>query len=127
MPLYNVASTSSALGIPQKWLDNLLSHNKIEGVEQARQGVKRRLSIEAVSVVAISYQMVEAMGIPIGKAVSLAEQLIWSPDGAITIADTITVRIDRARLQQEIIHALEQVVEVIPTPARGRPPMLHRP
>ena len=95
MPLYNISTTSAALGIPSKWLDNLLSHNKIDGVEQAKQGVKRRLSLEAVAVIAVTYRLSEATNIPIGRAVALAERLIWSPEHSITIADTVTFTIDR--------------------------------
>ena len=121
MPLYNIASTSAALSIPLKWLDNLLSHNKIDGVEQARQGVKRRLSIEAVAVVEISYRMVEATSMPIGQAVALAERLIWSPGNVVKIADIVTMSINREALEKALLHELELAVEVTPAPARGRP------
>jgi hypothetical protein len=121
MPLYNISTTSTALGIPSKWLDNLLSHNKIDGVEQAKQGVQRRLSLEAVTVIAVTHRLVEGTGIPVGRAVALAERLFLTPGHSITIADTVTFTIDRTRLEKTIFHELERAVEVTPLPARGRP------
>jgi hypothetical protein len=44
--VYTIATAALALNISTKWLDNILSHNKILGVRQNRQGVARRFSIE---------------------------------------------------------------------------------
>jgi hypothetical protein len=121
MPLYNTSSTATALGIPQKWLDNLLSHNKIEGVYQARQGVSRRLSVEAIAVIAIAYRLSESANIPVSNGVILAERLFYSPQHSIPLSDGITLTLDRHKLEEEVLQGLAHAVEVTPLPARGRP------
>jgi hypothetical protein len=121
MPFYNTASTSASLGISQKWLDNLLSHNKIDGVEQTRQGVSRRLSIEAIVIIAVTHRLVKAANIPVGQAIELAERLIVSPSHSVIIADDIMISINRGQLEKSILEGLERAIEVTPLPARGRP------
>ena len=121
MPFYNTSSTATALGISQKWLDNLLSHNKIEGVYQARQGVARRLSVEAIANIAVTYQLAESAGLPVMKAVALAEQLFISPENSVALSRTITLTLDRSELERSVSRELAQAVEVTPLPARGRP------
>jgi hypothetical protein len=121
MPSYNTSSTATALGISQKWLDNLLSHNKIEGVYQAKQGVARRLSMEAITTIAVTYQLTESIGLPVAQAVRLAEQLFASPDNSVVLSDAITLAIDRTQVELSVSQRLAHAVEVTPIPARGRP------
>jgi len=121
MPLYNTASTASALQVSHKWLDNLLSHNKISGVQQARQGVPRRVSIDAVMVVAIAKTLTESAGIATPAAVELASQLVTSPTGTVTLPNTVTLSVDLDALRHAILDRLAHAVEVTPHRVRGRP------
>jgi hypothetical protein len=121
MPLYNTASTATALEIPAKWLDNLLSHNKIAGVQQARQGIPRRVSIEAVMVVALTKTLTESVKLPTPSAINLANQLINSPTGTVRLSPTLTVTIDANSLRESTLNRLAHAVEVTPHPTRGRP------
>src|SRR5580704_4395697 len=100
MPFYNTSSTATALGISPKWLDNLLSHNKIEGVYQAKQGVARRLSVEAIATIAVTYQLAESVGLPVAQAVGLAEQLFASPQNSVTLSEAITLTLDRNEVER---------------------------
>jgi len=121
MPFYNTASTAAALDVSQKWVDNLLSHNKLAGVQQARQGVPRRVSIEAIVVMAVAKQLNEAMGLSIPAALSLAEQLTVAPHGRLMLAPAIELSVDLETLSKELRDQLAHVVEVTPHPQRGRP------
>src|SRR5690348_6151324 len=128
MPLYNTATVATALHVPAKWLDNLLSHNKVDGVSGGRQGVRRRLSAEAVRLVAIVKELTNTAGVSVPAAVRIASLAVSAPpsDAAgqtrrIPLSPSMTLEIDLAALDREIHAGLVHAVEVTPHPARGRP------
>lgn len=125
---YSVATAALALGIESKWLDNLLSHNRVDGVTQARQGVLRRLGPGAMHVIATVHGLNRELQIPVGAALRLAHELWRSPRNADP-ADTATVRngelelhLSRAELRTRVAEAVAEALEMAPRPKRGRPP-----
>jgi hypothetical protein len=121
MPSYNTASTATALHVSHKWLDNLLSHNKIAGVSQERQGISRRVSIEAVMVIALTKTLTQTAGLSTQPAVKLAEQLIQSQSGTVHLSPTVSIVVDVQALRHQTLTNLAHAVEVTPHPTRGRP------
>lgn len=121
MPLYNTATTATALEVPPKWLDNLLSHNKIDGVTSKRQGVARRLSLSAVERVAIVRDLSFTLGLSAVAALRVAEHLLQEPGRSYAISPSVTLSLDVAALSREIAGRLAHAVEVAPHPLRGRP------
>ncbi|MGK2936162.1 MAG: hypothetical protein ACSLFE_13100 [Gemmatimonadaceae bacterium] len=125
---YSVATAALALGIESKWLDNLLSHNRVDGVTQARQGVSRRLGPGALHVIATVHRLNRELQIPVGAALRLAHELWRSPRNADP-ADIATVRsgelelhLDRAGVRAHVAAAVAEALEMAPRPKRGRPP-----
>jgi hypothetical protein len=131
MPLYNTATVATALGTSLKWLDNLLSHNKIDGVMSGRQGVRRRLSTDAVRTVALARELIDHVGLPAPAAVKLAESVLSSQAGAIgggvrrQLSPALAVEVDLTALDREVRAGLAHAVEVTPHPVRGRPRSRH--
>ena len=129
MPLYNTATVAAALGVPPKWLDNLLSHNKIDGVSGGRQGVQRRLSADAVRVVALAKELIEHAALSAPAAVGIAAILVADTitDGRIAsrqpvrLSPSVWIELDVGALEREISAGLAHAVEVTPHPRRGRP------
>jgi hypothetical protein len=128
MPLYDSATVATALDIPAKWLDNLLSHNKIDGVSAGRQGVRRRLSAESVRIVAVIRELTIDAGIPVPVAARIAAAALGghAPGAAgstcrVALSRAVAIEIDLAALDREIRAGLVHAVEVTPHPARGRP------
>ena len=74
--LYTVATAALAIGMPIKWVDNVLSHNKLIGIRQDRQGVARRLSIEGLLVLALTALLIEELGLSTAKAIVAAEGMV---------------------------------------------------
>lgn len=118
---YTIATAALALGVPAKWLDNTLSHFRIAGVRQERQGVARRLSIEALLTLAASTLLTRELGIPLGRALEVAENLL-AQHGRILIGDRLQISTDLAAMRADLLQRLEHAVEVAPLPRRGRPP-----
>lgn len=121
MPLYNTATAAAALGVSPKWLDNLLSHNKIDGVLSKRQGVARRLSRSAVELVAIVRDLSTALGLSTAAALRVAEHLLQEPGRKYAISPSVTLSLDIAALNIEVAGRLAHAVEMAPHPVRGRP------
>lgn len=129
MPLYNTATVATALGAPPKWLDNLLSHNKIDGVSGGRQGVQRRLSADAVRVVALAKELMEYAALSAPAAVAIAAMLVAKTDPdrhtasrqPLRLSPSVWIELDVGALEREISTGLAHAVEVTPHPRRGRP------
>jgi hypothetical protein len=121
MPLYNCSSTAAALGVSAKWLDNILSHNDIDGVSRARQGVPRRLSSEAIMTIAIANELNSTAAVPIATALPLAARLLSNTDHTVQIGAGLTLTLDAMAVRTAMMHRLAHAVEVTPTPPRGRP------
>ena len=118
---YTIATAALALGTSVKWLDNVLSHNRVLGVTQERQGISRRLTVEGLLVLALALLLIQELGLPMPKAIALAEQLARNEGRYIAERD-LSLGLDLASFRARLLESLENAVEVAPIPRRGRPP-----
>jgi hypothetical protein len=117
---YNTSTVAAALQCSSKWLDNLLSHHSVAGVEHTRQGVARRISHEAVLVIHIAKTLVDQLNLPLGAALPIAEQM--ASGGPLRLAEGISLQLERPRAEQELAELLFNGVQAAPPKRRGRPP-----
>ena len=124
MRAYTVAAVAVALKMPVKWVDNVLSHNKVRGVAQARQGVARRLTPQAVTILEIALQLVRATSLPVSRALEVAHKVaeLGGSAAPVYLSRTVTIVVDVAAITVETSGRLAQAVEIAPRPRRGRPP-----
>ena len=118
---YTVATAAFALKTSAKWVDNALSHHRVAGVVQERQGVARRLTLEALLILALTLVFLRDSGSTLSHAISLAQRLIAS-GGTITLSHGLKVELDLEAFKDHMLTNLEYAVEVAPLPRRGRPP-----
>ena len=118
---YTIATAALALDMPAKWLDNTLSHIKILGVRQEKQGVARRITIDGLLVLSISALLIDELGLSLSRAARIAETLA-SSNGLYTSPGGVAIQLDLERLRFRLLERLEHAVEVAPIPKRGRPP-----
>ena len=118
---YTLATAALALGVTTKWLDNTLSHFRVQGVFQARQGVARRLPIESLALISIALDLIADLDIPVARALDLANRLAAS-GGKLTLPSGATIEVDLRSISESLLQRLEHAVEVAPLPRRGRPP-----
>jgi hypothetical protein len=120
---YTVAATAVALGVPPKWVDNVLSHHQVPGVLQERQGIARRVTPEAVLVLDIALKLVDSLALPLPDALKTAQRLVAARESGIELpgVTSIHLRADVKNLTDDLIIRLERAVEITPTPRRGRP------
>ena len=119
---YDVAAAALTLDVPIKWVDNLLSRHRIPGVEQARQGVTRRLSQHAITSIALVWILCEELGLPVGRAVHLAVRMTTTEDATLTFGEgSLVLGFDRATVARRLAVRVADAVESAPRRPRGRP------
>ncbi|HTF38264.1 MAG TPA: hypothetical protein VK651_08140 [Blastocatellia bacterium] len=118
---YTIATAALTLEIPVKWLDNTLSHIKIAGVRQEKQGVARRITIEGLLVLSIAALLINELGLSLSRAARMAETLA-SNNGVYASPGGVGIQLDLEGLRFKLLKRLEHAVEVAPIPKRGRPP-----
>jgi hypothetical protein len=118
---YTIATAALTLEMPAKWLDNTLSHIKIPGVHQEKQGVARRITIDGLLVLSIAALLINEFGFSLSRAIGMAETLA-SNNGLYTSPGGVGIQLDLDGLRFKLLERLEHAVEVAPIPKRGRPP-----
>lgn len=123
MRAYTVAATAVTLGVPKKWVDNVLSHHQVDGVIQERQGVVRRVTPIGLLNLEIALRLNRAMAIPVKTALGLAARLVKAEGGEVTLEGDQGVRLwmDVQSLSKALRSRLDRALEITPTPRRGRP------
>lgn len=124
MRAYTVAAVAVTLKVPAKWIDNVLSHHSVLGVLQARQGVARRLSPQAVTVLAIALQLVRSASLPLSRALGIAHEVVRTdtPEARVQLSRSVTLVVDTSAIRMDTSARLAHAVEIAPKPRRGRPP-----
>ena len=118
---YTVATAALALDVPAKWVDNILSHHAVLGVDQQRQGVARKLSIDGLLVLALTTFLIQELGAPTPKAIGIAEVLLRNA-GRYQSPRGLSLTLNLSAFQTSLFEHLENAVEMAPVPRRGRPP-----
>ncbi|HWH51256.1 MAG TPA: hypothetical protein VN651_06905 [Gemmatimonadaceae bacterium] len=122
MRSYHVEIAALAADTDQKWVDNLLSHFAIPGVESARQGVARRISQRGLEHITLVRRIARDLGLPVARAVDLAIRLLENPSGSIEVARSIQLRLDRAAFEAELSGLVADAAERSTPARRGRRP-----
>jgi hypothetical protein len=118
---YTITTAALALRMPLKWLDNTLSHHKVSGIQQQRQGVARRLTIDGLLTLAVAIVLINDLAIPLLGALQIADKLIRN-GGRYTSAEGVDLQLHLETLKARLFERLENAVEIAPVPKRGRPP-----
>ena len=124
MRAYTVTTVAITLQVPTKWLDNILSHHKVPGVTQGTQGIARRLTPEAVTVLEITLMLCRSLAIPAPRSLQIATRLLLEGGATARYSadDTLAVVTNVEAIRADIARRLADAVESAPRPRRGRPP-----
>ena len=117
---YTIATAALTLGTSIKWLDNVLSHNRVSGIARGRQGISRRLTIEGLLGLALAVLLIRELGLPTAKAITVAENLAKS-EGRYIAPQGLVLSLDLSSFRASLLDRLESAVEIAPVPMRGRP------
>lgn len=122
MRSYHVEVAALAADADQKWVDNLLSHFALPGVESGRQGIARRISQGGLEHIALVRLIARDVGLPLARAVDLAVRALAHPDGLVELAGAVQLRLDRAVFEAEITRRVADAAERSTPARRGRRP-----
>jgi hypothetical protein len=118
---YSVAITALAIGAPQKWVDNVLSHFPVPQVDMERRGVARRIPHPALLQLALTRELHTGFAMSVRDALMLAGELLAIGDGSVHRGGHVRVTCDRAALELVVRDRLRDALEFAPAPRRGRP------
>jgi len=118
---YTIATAALTLRVEAKWLDNTLSHIRVPGVKQERQGVARRITIDGMLILGIAALLIHELSMPLAVAIGIAQGLARN-GGEHTTREGVWIRLNLERLRSTLLERLETAVEIAPLPRRGRPP-----
>ena len=99
----------------------MLSHNRVSGVEQERQGVARRLAVEGLLILALAVLLIQEFELTTPMAIGVAEDLARN-EGRHIARQGLNLALDLAAFRLQLLERLENAVEIAPVPKRGRPP-----
>ncbi len=119
---YHVDIAGYAAQVDRKWVDNVLSHFQLPGVEQGRRGSARRVTQAGVYHIALVRMIAQELGVPLKTSVALATALMRNDAPEVHIAGSLTLRFDRERFQHRVDERVAEAVEAIVPARRGRPP-----
>ena len=120
MRSYDVTATALALGVPSKWVDNVLSHHRVPGVAQSRQGVRRRLAPDSVLTLGVALELIETLAMPAARAISVAAETV-ATRAPVRVGKLVELTIDLERVEREMAQRLASAAEAAPPRRRGRP------
>lgn len=120
MRSYDVTAAALALGVPAKWIDNVLSHHRVAGVVQSRQGVRRRLGPDAVLVLAVALELVDGLHLPLARALAVSAESVASR-GPVHAGAHVSLGVDLRRVERDVTERLAAAAEAAPVRPRGRP------
>ena len=119
---YHIDVAAVAADADRKWVDNLLSRFAISGVESARRGVARRITIDGLHRIALIRRLSVELGIPTPGAVDIAERLLHTRPGRVSLMPGLELMFDRAVFEGQVAERIDHAVEWLLPARRGRPP-----
>jgi hypothetical protein len=122
---YTSKTVALAIGVSGKWVDNLLSHYELPGVESGRQGVDRRISDTGVLAIQIVRLLSAELSLSLERATDLATSAMLSREGATFALSTpsgIALVLPLLKLEQQLRERIAEAVETVAETRRGRPP-----
>lgn len=122
MPSYDISTAAFVVRAPKKWVDNVTSHHALSGVDSSKRGVRREFSFEGVVLLALIRSMIDDLGVPLRRAIEVAEKALRSVDGSVGFPSGSTFSIQQEMIVRDVRQRLLEAAESVPRIRRGRPP-----
>jgi hypothetical protein len=121
MKTLSTVSAAVALGVNRKVLDNALAREARSLLSASCQGRSRRISITALERIAVAFILNRDLGVSIAKGLELAELVLAAPSSSVAIGSLGTLTFDVSRLRRTLELAVDEALESVAEPTRGRP------
>jgi hypothetical protein len=90
-------------------------------VVQERQGISRRLTVDALLILALALLLIQELELTTLKALEVAKSLATN-EGNHIVPQGLSLTLDLQSFRTRLLQRLENAVEIAPIPTRGRPP-----
>lgn len=114
------AMASTALGVPIKFLDNILTREAASLLPLGKQGKSRQIPVAVIEQLCVALLLQRELGTPIAKSLQIAQQLVEGA-GQAAIGKLGAITFDIARVRRSLHQAIAQTLEEGSNPTRGRP------
>jgi hypothetical protein len=121
MKTLSTVSAAAALGVDRKTLDNALAREASSLVLTGRRGRSRKIPIAALERIAVAFVLNRDLGVSVAKGLELAELVFAKPSSPVAIGSLATLTFDVSRLRRTLELAIDEALESVAEPARGRP------
>ena len=112
MKTLSTVSAAVALGVDRKTLDNALAREASSLV---------LIPIAALERIAVAFVLNRDLGVSVAKGLELAELVFAKPSSPVAIGSLATLTFDVSRLRRTLELAIDEALESVAEPARGRP------
>jgi hypothetical protein len=121
MKTLSTDASAAALGVDRKTLDNVLAREGRLLVKPGSRGRSRRIPIDALMTIAVALILSRDLGVGIARGLELADLLIGSPASSVSLGSLSTLSFDVPRLRAMLDHSIDEALESVAEPIRGRP------
>ena len=121
MKTLSTVSAAAALGVDRKTLDNILAREASSCVSAGNRGQSRRIPVAALDRIAVAFVLNRDLGVSLTKGIEIAGLIIGSPGSPIAIGSLGALTFDIAELRRTLERAVDEALESVAEPARGRP------
>ncbi len=121
---YTVRTAALAIGADTKWVDNVLSHHVVAGVEQGTRGVERRLNDDALIALALCRILCKQLGVPTSTAVGIANEIVADrslAQATYSAAPGVAIQFSLSEIERSVRDRLGDASEATAHVRRGRP------
>jgi hypothetical protein len=121
MKTLSTIAASTALGVDRKTLDNLLAREGRSLIGSGSRGRSRQIPIEAMEQIAVALVLNRDIGVSIEKGLGLAKVIAGAPTSPVPIGSLGTLTFDLPRLRKALAFSIDEALESVAEPSRGRP------
>ena len=121
MKTLSTVSAAAALGVDRKTLDNALAREARSLVLTGRRGRSRQIPVAALERIAVAFALNRDLGISLTRGLEFAERLLNTPSSPVAIGSLGALTFDVPRLRRALELAVDDALESVAEPARGRP------
>ena len=118
MRAVTTATAAAVLGVSPKALDNILRRIDHDALPPGKQGRERRIPVPTLVDLLLTVALADRLAMPAKVAFAVARSLLA---GEVEVGTFVQLRLDRARLWDEVDSRLESAIESVARPPRGRP------
>jgi hypothetical protein len=121
MRTLSTASAAVAIGVNRKVIDNILARECRSIILTGRRGRSRQIPVAVLERIAVAFILNRDLGVSIARGLEIGKQLVDSPSSSVAVGSLGQLTFDVERLRQTLELSIDEALESVAEPIRGRP------